>query len=163
MEALDRLSDRPDSTVLFGAARVSIRGLAGVHALATSDVLSGIHPEQWNDHIESLINATVSSFVQTAENLDGQGLKIIPNALSTPAYFSSAINYYLAAMTASSYPLHESRQDVVTINTQNALAALGLMAQFNEDRLRDRTERIKRLWAMELLPNIEVKTTLERY
>jgi len=162
-EALDRLSDRPHSTVPYGAAQLSLRGLAGVHALATSDVLSGIHPDHWNEHVENLVNATVFSFTRTAEGLDGGGLVPIPQLMSTPANFSAAINYYLAAMTASYYPLHETRRDVISKNLNAALGLLGLVAQYDEDRLRNPIEKIRRLWTMELLPIDEVPSTLERY
>jgi hypothetical protein len=36
-----------------------VRGLAGIQALATADVLADIHPKHWNDHVRDLVNARV--------------------------------------------------------------------------------------------------------
>ncbi len=162
-EALRLLADRLDSTVPYGHAQLSVRGLAGIQGLATADVLADIHPEHWNDYVRDLVNATVFSFSSAAAKQAKQNEDLVPDTLVTPAEFSAAINYYLAAKSASYYPLAEERQETVVRNLQSALRYLGLMAQYDEERLRDPATIIRQLWAMELLSPEEVETALATY
>ena len=149
---------RPDSTVTYGGARLSIRGQAGIYALATAEVLARIHRDQWNDHVQDLVRTTVHSFESTAARLAKPN--IIRDALVPPAHLSAGINYYLAAKAASYYPLAENRQEVVTRNVESALKSVGVMAQYDEDSLRQPADAIKQLWARELLPPTESETAL---
>lgn len=163
LEAMTLLSDNPSSTIPYGKAELSLRGLAGIQALATSDVLAGIHPEHWNDHVDELVNGAVYSFASVAKNQAYQNEDIIPDMLVAPAHFSAAINYYLAAKTACYYPLAEHRYDVVIQNLKSALQQLGLVAQYNEEKLRLPTDNIKRLWAMELVSPNDFEKEIDTY
>lgn len=163
LEAMTLLSDNPSSTIPYGKVKLSLRGLAGIQALATSDVLAGIHPEHWNDHVEELVNGSVYSFSSVAKNQARQNEDIVPDALVTPAHFSAAINYYLAAKIACYYPLAEHRYDVVIQNLKSALQQLGLVAQYDEEKLRLPTDNIKRLWAMELVSPDDIENEIDTY
>jgi len=162
-EAVTLLSDRPASTVPYGQAQLGIRGLAGTQALATAEVLAGIHPEHWNDYVQDLVNATVFSFASAAAEQAKQSEDIVPDVIVTPAQFSAAINYYLAAKSACYYPLAEERQETVVRNLRSALQSLGLMAQYDEEQLRQPAGTIRQLWAMELLQPDEIETELATY
>lgn len=159
-EAVTLLADRPALAVPYFHAKLSVRGLAGIQALATVDVLVSLHPEHWNDHVEDLVNATVFSFSSTAQELARQRNDLVPDLLVTPALFSAALNYYLAAKAACYFPLADERQEIVTRNLQAALQSLTLLAQYDEEQLRPATDTIRRLWAMELLPENEFEQAL---
>lgn len=162
-EAMVLLADRPDLATPYGHAKLSIRGLAGIQSLATADVLADIHPEHWNDHVRDLVNATVFSFSSTAAKQFGQSEDYVPDTIVTPSQFSAAINYYLAAKSACYYPFTEEREEMVLRNIRSALRSLGLMAQYNEEKLREPANRIRQLWAMELLPPDEIEVALATY
>ncbi len=163
-ETVTLLADRPTATVPYKESRLSIRGLAGIQALSTAEVLADIHPEYWNDHVRDLVNATVFSFTSTAVEQAQQDSKIVvPGAIVTPSYFSAAINYYLAAKSACYYPLTEERRDVVVSNLQSARSYLGLVAQYDETQLRQPISTIRQLWARELLPPNETDIALATY
>ena len=156
-EALNLLSDDPTQTVINGEAQLSLRGMVGLMTLATADVLSEMHPEYWNEHVQDLVNATVFSFSQTASDLKSS------NPLATPPHFSSAINYYLAAKAACSYPFADERRETVLFNLKQALDALGLVARYDEDNLRQPITVVKHLWANELVLPDELETELGTY
>lgn len=160
MESVKLLADRISCTVPYGWAQLSLRGLAGIQALATADALAGIRPEFFNDHVRDLVNATVFSFKSVADNQSKQSEDLVPDVLVNPAHFSAAINYYLAAKSACYYPLAEEREETVVQNLKSALRSLGLVAQYDEEKLRQPTDIIGRLWATELLPHDEVETVL---
>jgi hypothetical protein len=162
-EAVTVLAERPASAVSHGLAQLSLRGLASLQALSTADVLSGIHPEHWNDYIQDLVNGAVFSFTSSAAKQGQQGQDLVPDTLVTPAYFSAAINHYLAAKTACYYPLAEDRQQVVVQNVRSALQCLGLVAQYDEERLREPVDTLGRLWAWEVLPPDQIETELATY
>ncbi len=162
-EALRQLADRLDSTVPYGHAQLSVRGLAGIQGLATADVLADIHPEHWNDYVRDLVNATVFSFSSAAAKQAKQSEDLVPDTLVTPAQFSAAINYYLAAKSACIYPLGEERQETVVQSLQSALRSLGLVAQYDEKKLREPATRIRQLWTMEILSPDEIETALATY
>jgi hypothetical protein len=162
-DAVTLLADHPDTTVPYNNSRLSVRGLAGIQALATADVLADIHPEHWNDHVRDLVNATVFSFTSAAAKQAKQSDDLIPDIAVTPAQFSAAINYYLAAKSACYYPFVEERQEKVTRNIQSSLRCLGLMAQYDEVSLRKPATTLRQLWAMELLPQDEIETALASY
>lgn len=159
-DAVTLLADHPDAVVPYNHSKLSVRGLAGIQALATADVLADIHPEHWNDHVRDLVNATVFSFSCAATKQAKQSDDLIPDIAVTPAQFSAAINYYLAAKSACYYPFVEERQENVSLNLQASLRCLGLMAQYDEERLRKPATTLRQLWAMELLPPGEIETAL---
>ena len=151
-DAITLLAKQPDEMFSYHNAKISVRGVAGIQALATADTLAGIHPEHWNDHVRDLVNATVSSFSAVASKLSKEGDDFIPNNAVTPAHFSAAINYYLAAKSACNYPFNEEKEDTVSCNVQSALRSLELVAQYDEEKLRTPVTTIGKLWMMELLP-----------
>lgn len=156
-EALNLLSDNPTQTVINGEAKLSLRGMVGLMSLSTADVLSEMHPEYYNEHVQDLVNATVFSFSQTASELKSS------NPLATPPHFSSAINYYLAAKAACSYPFADERRETVLFNLKQALEALGFVAQYDEDNLHEPITVVKHLWANELVLPDELETELGNY
>lgn len=162
-DAVTLLADHPDAVVPYNHAKLSVRGLAGIQALATADVLAEIHPEHWNDHVRDLVNATVFSFKSAATKQAKESDDLIPDTAVTPAQFSAAINYYLAAKSACYYPFAEERQEKVLRNIQASLRCLGLMAQYDEERLRKPATTLRQLWAMELLSPDEIETALANY
>jgi DNA/RNA endonuclease G (NUC1) len=162
-DAVTLLADHPDAAVPYNHSKLSVRGLAGIQALATADVLADIHPEHWNDHVRDLVNATVFSFTSAASKQAKQSDDFIPDTAVTPAQFSAAINYYLAAKSACYYPFAEERQEKVLRNIQASLRSLGLMAQYDEERLRTPATTLRQLWTMELLPPDEIETALASY
>lgn len=159
-EAVNILSTEPTTTTPYGSASISLRGMAGVQALSTADVLSEIHPEHWNDYIQDLVNATVYSFASTAEK---QFESRVTDPLIAPAKFSAALNYYLAAKSACYYPLMQDRQEVVVNNLKQALRSLGLVAQYDEENLREPISTIQKLWVKELMPPDEIEIALGTY
>jgi hypothetical protein len=162
-EAVTLLAERPASTVPYGQTQLSLRGLAGLQALSTADVLANIHPEHWNDYVQDLVNASVFSFTSAAAKQNQQNEDTVPDVLVTPAHFSAAINHYLAAKTACYYPLAEDRQEVVVQNVRSALCSVGLMAQYDEEQLRQPADMLSKLWAWELLPPDQIETELATY
>ena len=162
-DAVTLLADHPDTVVPYDHSKLSVRGLAGIQALATADVLADIHPEHWNDYVRDLVNATVFSFTSAAIKQAKQSEDFIPDTAVAPAQFSAAINYYLAARSACYYPLVEERQEKVLRNIQASLRCLGLMAQYDEERLRKPATTLRQLWAMELLSPDEIETALANY
>ena len=162
-DAVTLLADHPDTVVPYNHSKLSVRGLAGIQALATADVLADIHPEHWNDHVRDLVNATVFSFTSAATNQAKQSGNLISDTAVTPPQFSAAINYYLAAKSACYYPFAEERQEKVLRNIQASLRSLGLMAQYDEERLRTPATILRQLWTMELLPPDEIETALASY
>jgi hypothetical protein len=162
-DAVTLLADRPDTVVPYSHSKLSMRGLAGIQALATADVLADIHPEHWNDYVRDLVNATVFSFTSAATKQAKQSDDLIPDSAVTPAQFSASINYYLAAKAACYYPFAEERQEKVLRNIQASLRCLGLMAQYDEERLRKPATALRQLWTMELLPPDEIETALANY
>ena len=121
-DAVTMLADHPDTVVPYNHSKLSLRGLAGIQALATVDVLANIHPEHWNDHVRDLVNATVFSFSSAATKQAKQSDDLIPDTAVTSAQFSAAINYYLAAKSACYYPFAEERQEKVLQNIQERYA-----------------------------------------
>jgi hypothetical protein len=162
-DAITLFADHPDTVIPYNHSKLSVRGLAGIQALATADVLADIHPEHWNDHVRDLVNATVYSFTSTATKQAKESNDLIPDTAVTPAQFSAAINYYLAAKSACYYPFAEERQEKVLHNIQASLRCLGLMAQYDEERLRKPATTLRQLWAMELLSPDEIETALANY
>ena len=80
--------------------------------------------------------------------------------MATPPHFSSTINYYLAAKAACSYPFANERRETVLFNLKQALDALGLVAQYDEDNLRQPITVVKHLWTNELVLPDELETEL---
>lgn len=155
VDSLQELSTTPATSVNLGNARISLRGLVGIRALSTADVLEGIHPEHWNDHVQDIVNATVFSFKSTAQHYS-------TSTLGSPTGFSSAINYYLAAKSAASFPLLDERREKVFDNIKLALQALGDVAQYHGD-LRQPTDNLKYLWALETVMPSDVEAELSTY
>lgn len=162
-DAVTLLADHPDAVIPYNHSKLSVRGLAGIQALATADVLADIHPEHWNDHVRDLVNATVFSFSSAASKQAKESDDLVPDAAVTPAQFSAAINYYLAAKSACYYPFAEERQEKVLRNIQESLRCLGLMAQYDEEGLRKPATTLRQLWAMELLSPDDTETALAIY
>ena len=126
-ETVKLLSNQPTSTVPYCNAKISTRGIAGIHALATAQVLGNIQHEHWNDHVRDLVNATVFSFSSTAKVLSRKNNPFKP----APTNLSAAINYYLAAKSACHYPFAEEREDKVEINLEAAHHCLESVAQYD--------------------------------
>ncbi len=160
IEAVKGLAEQPGATVPYYHAKISVRGLAGLQALATADVLADIHPEHWNDHVQDLVNATVFSFSEAAIAQAKESEGIMADKVFAPAHFSAAINYYLAAKAASYCPFVEEQRDKVIRNAQEALRLLGLVAQYDENELRQPASKIRELWEHELYSPAELAMLL---
>ncbi|MCA9873151.1 MAG: hypothetical protein KC441_05835, partial [Anaerolineales bacterium] len=151
------LASQPDRTILYHGAQLSLRGLANIQSLATSDVLELQNQDGWYLLLDDMVSAAIYSFNSAAGKLVGQSADIIPDALVRPAQFSAALNYYLAARAASMYPFAPKRDEVTRNNLQHACRALGLMAQYNEASLRQPVTNLQQLWTYELLPPEEAE------
>ncbi len=156
-DASKLLADQPERTVPYHGAQISLRGLANIQSLATSDVLELQNRDGWHDLVNDMVGASIYSFTSAAKKLVGQSTDIVPNALVKPAQFSAALNYYLAARAASMYPFGPRRDEATRMNLQNACRALGLMAQYDEEALRQPTTALRQLWTYELLPPEEAE------
>ncbi|MCA9955367.1 MAG: hypothetical protein KC434_11645 [Anaerolineales bacterium] len=150
-KAFDLLAAEPGKTFLYHQAQLSVRGMAGVQALATVDAFEGLKQDFWNEHLSKLVQATCYSFGAAAKTQAKQAADRVPDAIVNPAQFSVALNYYLAAKTACYYPFLKERQALVETNLANALRALGMVAQYDEETLRQPIETLRQLWSYELL------------
>lgn len=159
-EALTLLADQPGRTVLYHQAQISLRGLAGVCALATADVLENIDRDHWHEHLTDLVNAAVFSFKSAADQQVKQADNLVPDVLVTPALFSAALNYYLAARTAALYPNGPGQYEMIRENWQAASRALRLVGQYDEANLAGNTTLLYQLWTRELLPPDEADLVL---
>jgi tetratricopeptide (TPR) repeat protein len=156
-KALFSLSDQPHKTVPYFGVHLSLRGLAGIYALATADVID----EKYGDeHMTDLVHATVFSFKSAADRQFGQTEDFVPDVMVTPALFSAALNYYLAARTAALYPVALEFKDVVRQNWQAASRSLSLMMQYDEEQLSEKGKRLVQLWTRELFPPEEAEKIL---
>jgi len=159
-DASKLLADQPNRTIPYHGAQLSLRGLANIQSLATSDALELKSRDGWEDLINDMVNASIYSFTSTAKKLSKESANIVPDVLVKPAQFSTALNYYLAARASSMYPFGPKRDEVTRDNLQNACRALGLMAQYDEETLRQPTTTLQQLWTYELLPPEEVKQVI---
>ncbi|MFZ1398278.1 MAG: hypothetical protein WAS33_15340 [Candidatus Promineifilaceae bacterium] len=159
-EAVTLLADQPGRTVLYHEAQISLRGLAGVYALATVNVLENIERDHWHDHLTDLVNAAVFSFKSAADQQVRQTTDLVPDVLVTPALFSAALNYYLAARTAALYPNGPEQNEMIRENWQAASRALRLVGQYDETNLGPKTSLLYQLWTLELLPPNEADLVL---
>lgn len=78
----------------------------------------------------------------------------------TPALFSAALNYYLAARTAALYPNGPEQNEMIRENWQAASRALRLVGQYDETNLGPKTSLLYQLWTLELLPPNEADLVL---
>lgn len=150
-KAFDLLAAEPGKTMPYHNAQLSVRGMAGVQALATVDAYEGLKQDFWNEHLSKLVQATCYSFGAAAEAQAKQAADRVPDAIVNPAQFSVALNYYLAAKTACHYPFLKERQVLIETNLADAKRALGIVAQYDEDKLREPVETLRQLWSYELL------------
>ncbi|MAT98220.1 MAG: hypothetical protein CL608_13830 [Anaerolineaceae bacterium] len=148
-KAFDLLAAEPGKTMPYNQAQLSVRGMAGVQALATVDAYEGLKQDFWNEHLSKLVQATCYSFGTAAQAQ--QAADRVPDVLVNPAQFSAALNYYLAAKTACYYPFLKERQSLVETNLAAAQRALGMVAQYDEENLRQPIESLRQLWDYELL------------
>ena len=145
---------------MYHQAQISLRGLVGVYALATADVLEGIERDHWLEHLNDLMNAAVFSFKSAADQQMKQADNLVPDVLVTPALFSAALNYYLAARTAALYPNGPGQYETIWENWQAASRALRLVGQYDEAELAEKTSLLYQLWTRELLPPNEADLVL---
>ncbi len=150
--AFNMLAAEPGKTMNYHNAQLSVRGIAGMQALATVDVFEGIKEDYWNEQLSELVQATCYSFQSAAKAQIKQSTDLIPDAIVNPAQFSAALNYYLAAKTACYCPFLRERQALISTNLDDAKQAMGLVAQYDEDKLRNPVETLRQLWTFELLP-----------
>ncbi len=162
-ESMAMLDDNPVTTLPYCQATISARGLAGIHALATADVMDSVHPEFWNERLHEIVHATEHSFRKVAKRQARESEDLVPDILVTPALFSAAINYYLAATTSCYSPFIDKSRDMVTDNLKEALRCVGLMAQYDEKKLRPVADRLRILWVYELLPPDEIEAALATF
>lgn len=160
-ETVKMLSSKPDAIVPYFHGKISIRGLAGIYALSTAEVLGNIHQEHWNDHIRNLVNATVFSFSSAAKVLSKQMDSSLPLKFYAPSYFSAAINYYLAAKSACHFPFAEESENKVKRNLRAALYCLELLLQCDEATLLTPVDKIQQLWIRELLPQDKIASVCQ--
>ena len=152
-KAFDILAADPGKTMPYHQAQLSVRGMVGMQALATVDAYEGIKEDYWNDQLSKLVQATCYSFRAAAKAQSKQSVDLIPDAIVNPAQFSAALNYYLAAKTACYYPFLKERQELIDTNLTAAKQAMGLVAQYDEEKLRQPVETLRQLWTIELLPS----------
>lgn len=155
------LANQPDRTVAYHGAQLSLRGLANIQSLATSDVLELQNRDSWYDLINDMVSACIYSFTSAANKQAGQSADIVPDSLVKPAQFSAALNYYLAARAASLYPFGPKREEATRENLQNACRALRLMAQQDEASLLQPAATLQKLWTLELLSPEEAGHVLD--
>ncbi len=125
-EVVQMLGTDPGRTIPYEGAQISFRGIAGLQALATADVIGDRYPQYWEERVEDLVNATIHSFSSAAMNLEERRLT---DPLARPPLFSAAINRYLAAQAACQYPLLDDREQRVHSHLKAALALVGRMSQ----------------------------------
>ncbi|HEX9005183.1 MAG TPA: hypothetical protein VGB07_35055, partial [Blastocatellia bacterium] len=65
--------------------------------------------------------------------------------------------------SASYYPFVEERREKVLRNLEAARRSLGMVAQYDEKKLRSSAMEISKLWAMELLPSDEIEAALASF
>jgi len=94
-DAVQMLGTDPAKTIPYQGAQLSLRGIAGLHALATADVIGDRYPQYWQEQVEDLVNATVHSFASAAAKLERYSERRVANPLVRPPLFSAAINRYL--------------------------------------------------------------------
>jgi hypothetical protein len=150
-EAVQMLSPTPARTVPYHGAQLSLRGIAGLQALATAEVIGDRYAEYWQERVEDLVNATVHSFALTAAKLEQDGERRVSNPIACPPMFSAAINHYLAAQVAGQFPLLEHREENVIKHLTRAVGMIGRVAQQEEERLRDPANELRAVWSRTLL------------
>jgi hypothetical protein len=159
-EAVQLLGTDPARTIPYQGAQLSLRGIAGLQALATADVIGDRYPQYWQEQVEDLVNATVHSFASVAAKLERDSERRVANSLVRPPLFSAAINRYLASQAACQYPLLEGRQQLVISHITGAVRLIGRMAQQDEVRLRDSANQLRDIWARTSLPEEEADLLL---
>ncbi len=159
-DAVQILGSDTTKTFTYHGAQLSLRGIAGLHALATADVIGERYPEYWEEQVESLVNATIHSFASTASKLEVQPDRSISQPLTRPRYFSAALNRYLAAQTSCQYPLLDGRQDLVKTQITAAMGLLGRVAQQSEQALREPADQLRGVWVRTVLPEDEADVIL---
>jgi tetratricopeptide (TPR) repeat protein len=158
-DAVQVLSTDISGTVPYRWAQLSLRGIAGLHALATADVIGDSYPQYWQEQVQDLVNATVHSFVSAADKLEHSAPRIA-NSMVRPPLFSAAINRYLAAQSACQYPLLEDRQQLVTTHIRKAVGLVGRVAQRDESSLRESANQLRGVWTRTVLPEKEADLLL---
>lgn len=158
--AMDGLATGSLAAIEYGGGHVSLRGIAGLQALSSVDVLGDRYPQSFDEEAKNLVNGTVASFTRLAEKQEAEFNDWVPNAVVTPPIFSAAINRFLAAQAACQYPLLENRGDRVRHELEAALRDLALVAQYDEQRLRTRIADLRQIWARIVLPPDEAETAL---
>lgn len=151
-DAVQLLGSEPGRTIPYEGAQLSLRGVAGLQALATADVLGDRFPQAWQEQVEDLLNATIHSFSSAAAAFESASTNIVLNPLIRPPLFSAAINRFLAAQVACQYPLLEDRHRIVNTHLVAALQAIGRMAQSDETCFRLPVSQLRELWVRALLP-----------
>ncbi len=159
-DVVEMLGTDPSRTVPYHGAQISLRGVAGLQALATSDVIGDRYPQYWQERVESLVNATVHSFASTANILSQDGRLAIENPFASPPLFSAAINRCLAAQVACQYPFLDDRHRVVQSHLGAAISLIGRIAQSDEPLLRPAANNVREIWCRTLLPKEEAETLL---
>lgn len=159
-DAVQMLGTDPAKTIPYQGAQLSLRGIAGLQALATADVIGERYPRYWQEQVEDLVNATVHSFASTAAKLERDSQRRVANPLVRPPLFSAAINRYLAAQAACQYPMLEGRQQVVTAHITGAIGLIGRMARQDEVSFRESANQLRGVWIRTVLPEEEADLLL---
>ncbi len=159
-DAVQMLSTDRARTIPYHGAQLSLRGIAGLYALATADVIGERYPQYWQEQVEDLVNATVHSFASAAATLERDSERRVANPLVRPALFSAAINRYLAAQVSCQYPLLEDRQQLVTAHITGAIGLIGRVAQQDEASFRESANQVRDVWTRTMLPEQEAELLL---
>jgi hypothetical protein len=159
-DVVQMLGAEPEKAIPYHGAQISLRGVAGLQALATADVIGDRYPQFWQEQVEDLVNATIHSFSSAAARLERESERRISSRVARPPLFSAAINHYLAAQTACQFPLLGDRQRLVTAHIAAALGTLGRLARQDEPNLRDSANQLREMWARTVLPGDEADLML---
>jgi len=159
-EVVQMLGAEPAMTIPYHGAQISLRGIAGLLALATADVIGDRYPQFWQEQVEDLLNSTIHSFASTATKLERDSESLAANPLARPPLFSTAINRYLAAQAACQYPLIEDRQQIVNSHIKAAIGLAGRVAQQDEAGMRGPANQLREMWVRTVLPEEEADVLL---
>lgn len=157
-EVISTLSSNPTRTVELGHAQISLRGWACLNALSAIEQLDGLDESILYPECERIINAAVFSFKKTGD----EQLAHLPK-FATPHFFSSAINYYLAACALASYPLVDNGRQRALDLLQQSFEALNLVVDYDEEQLRPPVDMLKKIWVQELFFPEEIETEMASY
>lgn len=140
-----------------GGAEISLRGLSYLMSLTTCDsIIEKKHLQtKWFEYLQDLTTSTMVAFEKMGMEQEDRRIikRLSGESWLPPRYFSSSLNYYLAAKTAASSPVLERRNEKITKylgKASNQLEkAKGVVSKEEASNILD---FIKKFWEIELLP-----------